>query len=300
MGNAGAPGGAGRDAALTTARLDACRHVQALAYAACDDVARQLQQGWSERRAAAALGEALRSRGVQEWFHTPFAWFGRRTAFRPARGAWTPAHFFPTHLRLVPGMPVILDVAPIVDGVTADVGYSCWYGTAPHPAYERLCDDLAVHRELIVDQVRAGRTMAQVARAVDRLATEQGYRSAHRSYPFAVLAHRVATEQAAVPASVRARTVGGFGLGAQRWLGRSLVASLRGRAGTPLWNDSAFADRPPAAGLWAVEPHLALRDLGAKFEELLVVGDGEARWLDDDLPHVRRWRTRTVGAGVVS
>jgi len=29
--------------------------------------------------------------------------------------------------------------------------------------------------------------------------------------------------------------------------------------------------------------------VGAKFEELLVVTDDDAFWLDDDLPHVRRW-----------
>jgi hypothetical protein len=42
--------------------------------------------------------------------------------------------------------------------------------------------------------------------------------------------------------------------------------------------------------MWAVEPHLGWRGVGAKFEELLVVTGDDAYWLDDDLPHVRRGR----------
>lgn len=45
-------------------------------------------------------------------------------------------------------------------------------------------------------------------------------------------------------------------------------------------------------GLWAVEPHLGFAGVGAKFEELLVITDDDAYWLDDDLPHVRRWACR--------
>jgi hypothetical protein len=44
--------------------------------------------------------------------------------------------------------------------------------------------------------------------------------------------------------------------------------------------------------LWAVEPHLGFHGVGAKFEELLVITDSDAWWLDDDLPHVRRWEER--------
>ena len=57
----------------------------------------------------------------------------------------------------------------------------------------------------------------------------------------------------------------------------------------PLWNDSSFTDYPATPGLWAIEPHIGLDGVGVKFEELLVVTDDEVYWLDDDLPHVRRW-----------
>jgi hypothetical protein len=45
-----------------------------------------------------------------------------------------------------------------------------------------------------------------------------------------------------------------------------------------------------------VEPHLGLGDVGAKFEELLVVTEDDAYWLDDDLPHVRRWASASAAA----
>lgn len=48
----------------------------------------------------------------------------------------------------------------------------------------------------------------------------------------------------------------------------------------------------PVPGLWAVEPHLGFREVGAKFEELLVITDNDAYWLDDNVPHVRRWQAR--------
>ena len=61
---------------------------------------------------------------------------------------------------------------------------------------------------------------------------------------------------------------------------------------SPLWSSHSRSLHPPTPGLWAVEPHLGFRGVGAKFEELLVVTETDAYWLDDDLPHVRRWLER--------
>jgi hypothetical protein len=63
---------------------------------------------------------------------------------------------------------------------------------------------------------------------------------------------------------------------------------------SPLWSPYRFSDHLPQPGLWAVEPHLGFRGTGAEFEEILVVTDcrdpvQSAFWLEDDLPHVRRW-----------
>ena len=75
-----------------------------------------------------------------------------------------------------------------------------------------------------------------------------------------------------------------------RTIGRELVKErLEGRS--PLWAGGKASAHPPTPGMWAVEPHLGTDGdtIGAKFEEILVVTDDDAYWLDDDLPHVRRW-----------
>jgi Xaa-Pro aminopeptidase len=219
----------------------------------------------------------LQDRGVHDWFHLPFAWFGDRTAFRGVR---FPHQFFPTDRALAPGMPYILDCAPVVDGYTADIGFTASLG--PNPLLDRVLDDLAGYRSLIVESVRAGASQGEVYRAVDQLAARQGYEARHRAYPFRVLAHRVVRQPSAATTNHN-RTVFGFGVAGIRTLRHTPA---------PIWNGGRWSQHPPRPGLWAVEPHLGRKGVGAKFEELLVVtGDG-AFWLDDDLPHVRRWGIR--------
>jgi hypothetical protein len=66
---------------------------------------------------------------------------------------------------------------------------------------------------------------------------------------------------------------------------------------SPLWADGAASNHPATPGLWAVEPHIGFRDVGVKFEEILVVTErGEIYWLDDDLPHVRGWQRRIAAS----
>jgi len=63
-----------------------------------------------------------------------------------------------------------------------------------------------------------------------------------------------------------------------------------GEGWSPLWNGNRRSDHIPVAGIWAIEPHLGFHGVGVKFEELMVVTEDDAYWLDDDLPHVKRWR----------
>jgi Xaa-Pro aminopeptidase len=270
---------------LTGEDLDRFREVQQLAYRCAEATAAGLDAGITERQVARELRRRLQDEGVEDWFHLPFAWFGDRTAFRRFR---QPLRFFPTDRRLEAGMPFILDCAPVLEGYTADIGYAGALGA--NRALDRLLDDLAEHRALIVDQVRARRTLREVYEAVDALAAHQGYENRHRAYPFRVIAHRVGK----LPPG-RGPVVGRFGLRSLRWLARTTAVGLR-EGWSPLWNDTRFSDHPPTPGLWAVEPHLGLRGVGAKFEELLVVTHDDAYWLDDDLPHVRRWAGAEVPA----
>ncbi len=271
--------------------LDGFRAVQRLAYACAEAVAAQLVPGVTERGAARMQREWLRERGVRDWFHLPFAWFGDRTAFTGFR---VPLQFFPTDRPLEPGMPFILDLAPIHRGFGADVGYAGCLG--PDPLHDRLLADLESHRALILREVRERRPLREIYGSVDRLMVRQGYANRHRAYPFGVIAHKVGR--------VRERRWSPrlFGFGTQSLKGLASDALHGHREGwSPLWSPYRFSDHPPRPGLWAVEPHLGFRGVGVKFEELLVVTDSRdpqesAFWLDDDLPHVRRWQEERAAA----
>ncbi|GEB51972.1 M24 family metallopeptidase [Streptomyces cacaoi] len=267
------------------ADLRGFREVQQLSYACAESVAARLEPGVTEREAARMQREWLRERGVRDWFHLPFAWFGDRTAFT---GFKIPLQFFPTNRALEPGMPFILDMAPIHNGYTSDIGYSGCLGL--NPVHERLMTDLREHRELILREVRERRPLREIYEDVERLMAGQGYVNRHRAYPFGVIAHKIdrVKERRWSP------TVFGFGTNALRGLAKDALHGHRD-GWSPLWSPYRFSDHPPRPGLWAVEPHLGFRGTGAKFEEILVVTDsrdpGEsAFWLDDDLPHVRRRR----------
>lgn len=261
------------------------REVQQLAYAAAQSVAQTLEPGVTEKQAARRIREYLLDRGVQDWFHIPFAWFGDRTAFRGFR---TPLQFFPTHRRLDEGMAFILDCAPVRQGYVADIGYSGCLGT--NRIYEQLMDDLCEYRTLIVTRVNERVPLRQIYRDVDALIAQQGYDNRHRVYPGRVIAHQLSKVHSRLPKLVAA----GFGIRSiQTLIGDLIVERMHHRS--PLWADGELSNHPATPGLWAVEPHIAFRDVGVKFEEILVVTTtGAAYWLDDDLPHVRRWQRRVA------
>jgi Xaa-Pro aminopeptidase len=261
------------------------KDVQRLAYECAEAVAAELRPGTTEREAARALRTRAAERGVRDWFHLPFAWFGDRTAFT---GFKVPTQFFPTSRELEPGMPFILDLAPIHRGFTADIGYSGSLG--PHPLYDRLLTDLRDHRELILREVRERRSLRTIYQDVDRLMARQGYTNRHRAYPFGVIAHKVDR----VHQRRWSPHLAGFGTQSLRGLLKDAVRGHR-EGWSPLWSPYRMSDHPPRPGLWAVEPHLGFRGVGAKFEEILVVTDSadpeqSAFWLDEELPHVRRWQ----------
>ena len=189
------------------------RRVQRLAYSIAEAVAAELRPGTTEREAARAMRVRAREHGVRDWFHLPFAWFGDRTAFA---GFQVPLQFFPTDRRLEAGMPFILDMAPVYEGCTADIGYSGTLGL--NPLQERLMADLREHRELILREVRERRPLRQIYEDVDRLMSRQGYANRHRAYPFGVIAHKVdrVGERRWSPRVVRVRHTGAQGARVRR------------------------------------------------------------------------------------
>jgi Xaa-Pro aminopeptidase len=278
--------------------LEQFRNIQRLAYRCAQTIAGELKPGISEKATAALMKTWLQDHGVQDWFHQPFAWFGPRTAFKGFDGlrhlGGFNLAFYPGKTLLEEGMPFILDCAPTLGAYTADIGYSGALGE--NPLVERLLDDLMAHRQLIVQLVKQRRPLAEVSQAVDRLCAEQGTLPRHKAYPFEVLAHRVEK----LGERQRGLSIARFGVRNLYTLTRNALLTGRRQGWSPLWSSNARSDHAPTPGLWAVEPHLGWRGVGAKFEELLVVTADDAYWLDDDLPHVRRWQQRGLSTPQVA
>lgn len=278
--------------------IEQVRALQKLAYDCAEAVAAGLSPGVTEREAAARLGTLLREHGVEGFFHTPFAWFGDRAGFygfrapswrRPQDNLYFSRQFFPTERRLEDGMVGILDVAPIKGGLCADIGYSFAQGDSL--ALTRALNDLGVIRDLVLDEVRAERTMKQVYRAVDAAIEEMGYESAHALYPSRVLGHKIGR----IPLrGATSRVLAGFDLRTYLYFGKQILLALPGAGRVPLWNEARASDVRPDPGLWAIEPHVRKHGIGAKWEEILVVTESDAAWLDDDLPHVRARRGNSI------
>lgn len=272
--------------AFTVEDLQQFRAVQRLAYDCVQAVEKQLDPGMTEKDAVRLMRAWLSAAGVTELFHDPFAWFGDRAAFK---GFWADHKFFPSGRKLENGMAAILDIAPIVDGYSADVGYCFVHGgNATLDAMNLVLMDC---RDQILLDVRAGKTFKEIYRNVDALIGAAGYVNQHRRYPHRVLGHRVARFAKNPLNKVRWM---GFGLpqyvalSARSWGSKAFPSLVR----SPLWNDGRESDHKPFTGLWAVEPHISLPDqsLGTKWEEILVITANDAWWLDDDVPHCRKAR----------
>jgi Xaa-Pro aminopeptidase len=252
-----------------------------------------MRLGMTEREVAELMRCYLLDHGADDCFHEPFAWFGDRSAFRgpiafKPLGGFNPA-FYPGKRKLEENMPYILDCAPTVAGCTADIGYCGVIGE--NATLDKLMDDLLEYRQLILNMAKARKPLAEISRAVDSLCTQHGYDPRHKAYPFETLAHRI--EKLNDDGKGNHLKIANFGL-------RNISALIRDRVQgakegwNPIWNGSEKSNHPPTPGLWAVEPHLGFRDVGAKWEELLVVTETDAFWLDDDVPQVRRWKARSL------
>lgn len=263
--------------------LDRFRGHQRTTYAVLESVGRSLREGDTEHEVCRRLRRELKRAGAQNWFHVPVALFGDRTAYPGDFGA---LGALPTERRLQSNDPVILDAAPIFDGYTVDCSFGLRFGVAP--LQDCLETALAELRGLIRDRANQRQTMRSIAQEVDARIAALGLENCHRKHIGLVLGHRVTRERNAI---LRGRSVWGL---APRQAGYFALNSLRARRGaaahSPNWNHTRQSDCPVPDGLWAIEPHVALNGEGLKFEELLVVRDGVACYLDEDLPHRRRWR----------
>ena len=241
--------------------LAAFRKAQRLAFAGARAIGAMLQEGWTEKKAADLLNTWLGDNGAQSFFHRAFVWWGDRTKFV---GVKSYAGYSPTSRPLRDGDVYILDVAPIVDGFSCDIGHTGVMGA--NPDFDRAMVFLRQLRADIPEMFRATSGEKVCALIADRIHAA-GYENIHETYPFSVLGHRLH----AVPLTGPEISFLNFG-----W--RSYWSLLsRGLFGQLL--NGNF--RGSTVGLWAIEPHIATSQFGAKFEEILVVTPESIYWLDD-------------------
>lgn len=268
---------------FSAGQLERFRAGQRASYAVLEAVAAGLAPGITEREATLRMTRAYRGLGVTSYFHLPVALFGARTALP---GRWRLRNFWPTRNRLKEGDAIILDASPIIDGYLVDTSVSARLGD--NDDHHRMMMDLAPFRELIVARAREGASFRAIAIETDERIRATGYENRHQAHLEGVLGHR----------AVRIRRPRlswtynkGFDVQALGWFALHTVAARKGLwRFSPNWNAHATSDHPPWDGLWAVEPHLGRGEVGAKWEELLVIQDGTVSWLDDDNPHMRYWR----------
>ena len=272
---------------FSASELDRFRTLQRLSFSILEETAAGLVEGSTEREVARALVARYRAEGVISFFHLPVVLFGERTALP---GDWSLGKFYPRERALAPGDAVILDASPLFGGYLVDTSYSCCFGESP--VHRQMMADLARFRDGVREAVAAGRRFKAIADEVAAGIEAMGYAPVHRKHPGEVLGHR-ALKSPQLPFAWR---IGGFDAPSLGWfllMGRAARAGLV--RGAPTWNQQETSDHTPLDGLWLVEPHAGRGPVGVKWEEILVVEKGRARWLDEEPPHVRQWRQIAAG-----
>ena len=272
-----------QDCAFSAADLERFKAAQRLSFDILERTAASLQAGESERAVGKRIHKQMKQAGASYYFHGPAVMFGERTSYP---GDFGPFGALPTERTLKAGDAVTLDCAPVFDGYTVDTSFCTTFdGTGVPVELDRFLIEL---RESIRQRVERRLTTREIARQVDAQIRERGMENCHRKHIGMVLGHRVLKENSP---SLRGLSVWGL---SPRQLAYTLVRSVQARRGrrtlSPIWNHTRQSDCPVPDGLWAVEPHVAKDGIGAKFEDILVVQDGAVYYLDDDLPHHRRWR----------
>lgn len=266
---------------FSEAALNRFRDLQRVSFTILEETAASLSGGESERDVAHLLVKSYRAAGAGSFFHLPVVLFGDRTALP---GDWKIGNFFPKDKPLQRGDSVILDAAPLFSGYLVDTSYSFCFGD--NPEHRAMMRHLATYRESVPAAINAGQSFKTIADGVLETMKAAGYEPVHTKHPGEVLGHR-AVKTPNLPFQLRMQGFDAVSLG---WFKLKNSLAIRGLGQhSPLWNNLATSEHAAHDGLWLVEPHAGLGAVGAKWEEILVIESGEARWLDDSPPHVGQW-----------
>lgn len=240
---------------------------QQLSYQCAIEIGRQIRPGWTEKETANLMDQYLRDYGVKTFFHQSFAWFGHHSRFTGFNHYWK---FLPTNRVLHEDDVIILDTAPMVNGFVGDIGFA--FSLKPHNELIQARKYLVDLRSRIPELFKSAQTAGEVWVTIDNEFRDRGYDNCHKLYPFGVLGHRVHyVPQNEIPGILRP-----FAWQAVRdFLKVGIYPDLLGK-----WHSGDLD------GYWAIEPHVGANGFGSKFEEILVIDQGEIYWLDEKAPIV--------------
>ncbi|MFJ9369945.1 M24 family metallopeptidase [Nocardia sp. NPDC101769] len=257
---------------LSPADIEGFRRAQALAFDCAQATAAEMRPGWTEGQTQAWMTTWLRGHGVKTWLHKPIVAFAARTLAPDAE--WAPAKG--EGLTLGDADVAILDCSPIVDGFTGDIAYTVSVGE--NPELRKAQDFLSDLRAQLPGHFADPQQAAGVFDWVTEQMSAAGYQNAVNGYVGHVLGHRVYRHgrlASAFPYFLPERPFGYM----LSWHAPGFLLKIVSRLVLP--EELGPFHTGPKTGIWAMEPHLRIGTFGAKFEELLVVEDGNAYWLDD-------------------
>jgi hypothetical protein len=264
---------------MNAATIAGVARAQALAREVVLEVAQTVRPGQTEREVVDRLEDRFARAKVRRWIHTPYAWFGERSGFG-GFSVWE-VSALPQDRRLEEGESFVLDAAPLVDGFPADFAYSGLPEGVPDEAagtHQKLLTLLAEVKAVLPSLAQSSEDGTALFRAVGERIAAAGATVVHDRYPAGVLGHTFSPFPNVFGMLPR------LGDGFQPPLLGTYAAALAGHhlfgAPYPFLREGA---KGPVTGLFAVEPHVAIGPVGAKFESILLVDGDETRWLDDAL-----------------
>lgn len=268
---------------FTAQELDKFKAFQRQSYDTLEAVAADLVEGMTEIEVARKIRKRFHEQGVHTYFHVPVVLFGERTGYP---GDFGQLEALSTEQKLVKGMAIILDAAPIYGGHIVDTSLSTTFGE--NATHRTLHPKLEAFRDQLLADVQTGMEFRDIENRSHAMIEEMGAENCHRKHIGEVIGHRVykVTDHWWTHFTIKQISVRHV-----IWLfWKSLAASKKWQNESPNWNHRRTSAHKPFPGLWAVEPHFAVDGVGVKFEEIMVITDDGAYWLDNDLPHTRAWK----------
>jgi hypothetical protein len=277
--------------------------IQETAIIIAEAVFQEIEIGMTEKDAAHLLTLKAKEYGVEKYFHHPFAWFGDRTMFKDftqplpilSKSTWKTLkwpnghnklphfgkEFMPSERKLTHNTAVILDLAPMKNHVFADIGYSNYFGK--NADHDLMMVFLKKLKDSIPEIISQEKSIDKIYHSIDDMIKDNGFINCHQKYPLGVLGHKVG-HYPKIPFPTSKINLMGFSPEAFIFLlEKNISAPFYYTKHTPYL--AGHINQNISDGYWAIEPHIGINNMGAKFEEILVIdseNEKDVYWLSSN------------------